>query len=168
MEYAGRLSISTRRICSKWETLIQYCFSGGPPSATLSHQLNSIGCGLLSVRMSCFLVSLISLVVGRGSLPVTMVFTSYWHRSPANKRHPPDAGLMLGQRRRLWPNINTALDPVLGMDDHLQLGGCCAGQACAHTAGGSVRGTPQSAGAPERLHAESGVVLIAHGECLLL
>ena len=38
---------------------------------------------------------------------------------PSNPRRSPDAGLMLGQRRRRWPNIKTTSGERLGFDVHL-------------------------------------------------
>ena len=44
---------------------------------------------------------------------------------PANKRHRTNAGLMLGQRRRRWPNIKTALVQYL-----VFAGWSCSVQTC--------------------------------------
>ena len=48
-----------------------------------------------------------------GHSDITPLITWEVSNIPANTRRGPNAGLMLGQRRRRWANINPALGPRL-------------------------------------------------------
>ena len=58
--------------------------------------------------MKCECLYIAVLLVSIGQSPVIVRYVCMVH-IPANTRHSPDTVLMLGQRRRRWPNIETVL-----------------------------------------------------------